>query len=475
MEQNKSTSDNIPAWTLTRDEYKNTAQAWRSPKESVLTRNLDLETAETLKRFRIKELSALSRVLGARRSGKKGTIIASILSRHCARVALEAETTESLQSMKVVEIDALLKNAGLAASCGNKEAKTWELINWRDEIRTTAKERLAESKHVLEVSDAIMARKYHGAIAEGQMTKERAAQIITSADLDVDKHLSTKEPETKRKGGRATRALENAEIRVLFAKIDGRYSVRNRAMLMVGIHIALRATELCGLTVADVYDGENVRTYITIRGEIAKGGKQRTVRMSSDVRRALDGFIRWKLGCHQSIEADAPLFVSQMGGHLSRKMLYQITSTLLRSVGIDQSPHCLRKTGATIYYTQSDYDVIATQHFLGHTDPSHTRAYIGITPQQTVSYSEKSGKQLLSAIKSGEIEKLDTSVHMSNFPDSGIFAENQRMREEQVRKDKVIDRLLALTEEYGLPVLGKEVSGDDKVIPIDIARRRRGR
>ncbi|MCH8294675.1 hypothetical protein IH992_26625 [Candidatus Poribacteria bacterium] len=49
------------------------------------------------------------------------------------------------------------------------------------------------------------------------------------------------------------------------------------------------------------------------------------------------------------------------------------------------------------------------------------------------------------------------------------------MREEQVRKDKVIDRLLALTEEYGLPVLGKEVSGDDKVIPIDLAIRARRR
>ena len=185
-------------------------------------------------------------------------------------MALEAETTESLQSMKVVEIDALLKNAGLAASDGNKEAKTRKLINWRDEIRTTAKERLAESKHVLEVSDAIMARKYHLAIAEGQMTKERAAQIITSAGLDVDKHLSTKEPETKRKGGRATRALENAEIQALFAKIDGRYSVRNRAMLMVGIHIALRATELCGLTVADVYDGENVRTYIRFGAKLPR-------------------------------------------------------------------------------------------------------------------------------------------------------------------------------------------------------------
>ena len=64
---------------------------------------------------------------------------------------------------------------------------------------------------------------------------------------------------------------------------------------------------------------------------------------------------------------------------------------------------------------------------------------------------------------------------MSNFPDSGIFAENQRMREEHKRKDKVIDRLLALTEEYGLPVDRKAVVNDEKVIPIDLARRRRGR
>ena len=43
--------------------------------------------------------------------------------------------------------------------------------------------------------------------------------------------------------------------------LGGRHEIRNRAMLTVGIHLALRASELCGLMVGDVYDGKNVRSY----------------------------------------------------------------------------------------------------------------------------------------------------------------------------------------------------------------------
>ena len=59
-----------------------------------------------------------------------------------------------------------------------------------------------------------------------------------------------------------TRALEDAEIFAMFRSIGGKYVQRNRTMLTLGIHMALRATELCGLTVSDVYDGVDVRTYL---------------------------------------------------------------------------------------------------------------------------------------------------------------------------------------------------------------------
>ena len=78
-----------------------------------------------------------------------------------------------------------------------------------------------------------------------------------------------------------TRALEDTEIFAMFRSIGGKYVQRNRTMLTLGIHMALRATELCGLTVGDVYDGVGVRTYVEVRGETAKFKKARKVRISS--------------------------------------------------------------------------------------------------------------------------------------------------------------------------------------------------
>ena len=43
--------------------------------------------------------------------------------------------------------------------------------------------------------------------------------------------------------------------------------------------MALRASELTGLNVSDVYDCEQVKTHVTIRGETAKFSKGRTIRV----------------------------------------------------------------------------------------------------------------------------------------------------------------------------------------------------
>jgi len=147
-----------------------------------------------------------------------------------------------------------------------------------------------------------------------------------------------------------TRTLEDHEIFAMFAKIQGRYAVRDRTMLMLAIHMALRANELCGLMVGGVYNGSDVRTYVTIRPETAKPGKGRTSRISEGVGKAITDFIDYKATHREPLSPSAALFVSQKGGHLSRKTLFTIVKTLLQSASIHQSPHCLRKTGATIYY-----------------------------------------------------------------------------------------------------------------------------
>lgn len=249
-----------------------------------------------------------------------------------------------------------------------------------------------------------------------------------------------------------TRALENQEVQKLFADISGKFAWRNQTMLICGISMALRATELCQLNVGDLLDknGE-VKTYVTIRAETAKRKKERKVRIGARVRRALKKYIEYKESNSESLQPDAPLFVSRQDGHLTRHALFHIVKKILAHAGISESPHCLRKTGATIYYIESGCDLLATQQFLGHTDPSTTREYIGMTSQMLASYSEKlsemlfslitgefnTSKELLNSVKTAE---LFIEIQQRGF-DIGSLIEQKRNNELKASKVVSIDAI----------------------------------
>jgi integrase len=204
-----------------------------------------------------------------------------------------------------------------------------------------------------------------------------------------------------------TRALEDSEIKVIFENVEGYNAKRNEVILVCGIGMALRASELVGLKVGDVYDGEKVNTYVTIRGETAKFNKNRSIRLWDIVADKIAEFIDWKIDNHESIKPKAPLFWSREGGHLTTKALYFLVKKIFESAGINQSPHCLRKTGGTIFYEESDYDLIATQLFLGHADPSTTRKYIGVPNKKTIETCQRSSDRLARIIGYSEF----TSTH----------------------------------------------------------------
>jgi len=172
--------------------------------------------------------------------------------------------------------------------------------------------------------------------------------------------------------------------------------------------------------VGDVYNNKEVKSYVNIRGETAKFKKGRTIRIGDDIQDALADFIEWKAEKRQSINKTSPLVVSQKGGHLTRQALFEIIKKIFKKAGLDQSPHCLRKTGGTIYYIESEYDLIATQKFLGHSDPSTTRRYIGLTTEQIVEYAEKLSDHLFAAIRGASLGKFDSIDNMLNFNLRGI-------------------------------------------------------
>lgn len=223
-----------------------------------------------------------------------------------------------------------------------------------------------------------------------------------------------------------TRALEDSEIRLIFQHVDGYNAVRNRAMLIVGIGMALRASELVGLKVGDVYNGKEVRTYVTIRAETAKFNKERTIRVGDAIRQEIASFILWKIENDEPIEPSSPLFRSNKGGHLGRIGLFNLIKKIFYKAEIEQSPHCLRKTGATIYYIESEYDLIATQQFLGHADPSTTRRYIGLTTEQLIDYSERLAEHLNSLIygkRKAESNRKGNMFDFSSVSSADLFVE----------------------------------------------------
>ena len=223
-----------------------------------------------------------------------------------------------------------------------------------------------------------------------------------------------------------TRALEKEEIFKLFSNVSGKYAPRDRMTLICGISMGLRAQEICQLSVGDVlaFNGD-FKTYVAIRPETAKGGRGRVIRVGQKIKDALDQFMGYKKEKAESLQTDAPLFVSQKGGGFSRQQLFRVMQRIFQKAGIDQSPHCLRKTGATLYYLGSGYDLIATQQFLGHTDPSVTRVYIGLTTEELALYSEQLADALFLALE-GREEKCNTFHDMLHFSDSDLFVELQQ-------------------------------------------------
>lgn len=148
-------------------------------------------------------------------------------------------------------------------------------------------------------------------------------------------------------------------------------SLRDHALLEVLYGCGLRASEACGLNLADLALDEG---YLRIRG---KGGKERVAPISGaalrtlsmyldDARRVLDGG-RGKSG--------GAVFLNVRGGRITRQSLHKIVARAGLSIGVTNlHPHTLRHSFAT-HLLEGGADLRAIQEMLGHSDISTTQIY----------------------------------------------------------------------------------------------------
>ena len=184
----------------------------------------------------------------------------------------------------------------------------------------------------------------------------------------------------RKNGGRGGRSASRLKTVLEWDEIDslrfeaGRLEtiagIRDAALIGLILDTGLRASEVCGLTMADG-DG-----YLAGRLKvIGKGDKERLVRFEPHHAPRMQSWLRTR---RRLTTRDDSLFVTDQGNGLSIAMLYMIVSRLLERAGIhkaQQGPHLLRHTAASMWLA-SGVALKQVQENLGHSNIGTTSRYL---------------------------------------------------------------------------------------------------
>jgi integrase/recombinase XerD len=174
-----------------------------------------------------------------------------------------------------------------------------------------------------------------------------------------------------RTGRRLPDVLTVAQVERLLAVVRGREprALRDRAILEILYGCGLRVSELCGLDILDLDQGERT---LRVRG---KGSKTRVVPLGQP---ALAALLDW-LGTGRGALLQRPtpaVFLNARGGRLGRISVWSLLKRCAREAGLAEqvSPHTLRHSYAT-HLLEGGCDLRIVQELLGHADITTTEIY----------------------------------------------------------------------------------------------------
>lgn len=157
--------------------------------------------------------------------------------------------------------------------------------------------------------------------------------------------------------------------------IDDPFYTRNKSIVIFCLNTGLRVSELTSLNVGDVFNG-HVKKELTIRKEIAKGRRERTVPLNVKARNVISEVLDFneKRGCGRG-END-PLFVSKRGKRITPRQVENIIKQLREDSEIDvkMTPHTLRHSFAT-RLMKKGVGLRVIQVLLGHKNLATTQIY----------------------------------------------------------------------------------------------------
>ena len=182
--------------------------------------------------------------------------------------------------------------------------------------------------------------------------------------------------------GRAA-VLSAAQVKRVFkiAKSRGRHADRAEAVFALSVGLGLRAKELASLRWIDVYEQSGkVRQVVHLKAAYTKGAKTRDVFVSSPPLRKILANYGEKQRPWVGSVADAPLFRSQKGRHMTASSMARFLTGLYREAGIQNaSSHSGRRTLIT-GLAERGIDLKAIAEIAGHSSVRTTAVYVESTP-----------------------------------------------------------------------------------------------
>jgi len=167
---------------------------------------------------------------------------------------------------------------------------------------------------------------------DNQDGKRPIQEILKTARLPDEDKI----PEEERK----QKMFTHEEVERLVSGMTGRNVIRDRAIAAVILGSAIRASELCGLTVGSVYGRKRGMIYLR-----RKGGAWKETPLAEFAYPFLDAYMKTKP--EELRDFSAPLFMSQKGKPLDRVALWKSFARKEKQLSLQTGIHILRHTVVT--------------------------------------------------------------------------------------------------------------------------------
>lgn len=185
----------------------------------------------------------------------------------------------------------------------------------------------------------------------------------------------------------APKSLKRNEKNQMLREVARSGNKRNYALIVLLVNTGLRVNECSSLKLINLFDISEKKGFLRVEG---KGEKERIVPLNSDVRYALNEYLKersidiYNLNSMSKETLQQPLFLSNFNKPLSVRRIQDIVEVHGKT-----HPHTLRHTFATELVREHKEDPILVAQILGHSNLSTIQRYTKATEEEMLNAVEK--------------------------------------------------------------------------------------